>query len=150
LPRPSDKVELDKKTILILETLGTILLFACILGIENFTRSIFMGTVGICLMVLPLINRSDDDQRTKTLEKKPLTKNQSRSMLIFSIITFGVIVYFAFLDEWLVVLVISFLVGDFALIFLIGVVEDYRDKRKMIKPPRSLCLPKPTNKSAIR
>ncbi len=150
MPRPSDKVELDKKTILILESLGTILLFVGILGIENFTRSIFFMIVGFCLMVLPLINSSDDDQKTNPLEKKPLTKNQSRLMLIFSIITFGVIVYFAFLDEWSIVILISFLVGDFALVALFVVVGDYRDKRNMIKPPRSLCLPKSTNKSAIR
>ena len=67
---------------MILETLGTILLFACILGIENFTRSIFFMIVGFCLMVLPLINSSDDDQKTKTLEQKPLTKIQKMVAMV--------------------------------------------------------------------
>ena len=133
MARTSDKEKLDKKTILILEALGIILLVVGGISTEDMARTIFLMTVGVMLMCLPLINRSDDDQKSKTKEQKPLKTNQRWLMLIFSFSTFGVIGYFVFLDDWIVVMILSFLIGDFALIFLLIVIEDFRDKRKEIK-----------------
>ena len=102
-------------------------------------------------MIFPLFYAySDDDEKMTEQKQRPLTKNEICGMLIFSLITLEVIGFFAVFQEWVYVLILSVFVGDVAVIFLLILIADYRDKRKMNKPHHSLCLPKPTNKSAIR
>jgi len=103
-------------------------------------------------MIFPLVyyNYSDDGEERTEQKQRPLTKNEICGMLIFSLITLEVIGFFAIFQEWGVVIIVSVFVGDLAIILLLVVIADYRDKRKMNKPHRSLCLPKPTNRCAIR
>ena len=126
----------------------------CIVGFvvtEDMFILVALFSVGIMLMIFPLFYTYSDDGGKRTEQKqRPLTKNEISGMLIFSLITLELIVFFAVFQEWVYVLTLSVFVGDVAVISLLVVIGDYRDKRKMIKPPRSLCLPKPTNKTALR
>ena len=126
----------------------------CIVGFvatEDMFILVALFSIGIMLMIFPLFyTYSDDGGKITEQKQRPLTKNEISGMLIFSLITLELIVFFAVFQEWVYVLILSVFVGDVAVISLLILIADYRDQRKMIKPPRSLCLPKPTNKSALR
>ena len=93
-------------------------------------------------MIFPLFYTYSDDGGKRTEQKqRPLTKNEFSGMLIFSLITLEVIVFFAVFQEWVYVLILSVFVGDVAVISLLVVIGDYRDKRKMIKQNDKTTIP---------
>ena len=146
-----NKKKLNKKTSLFLILLGVVFWVAGFVITNDMFLIVAFFSIGIMLMIFPLFyNYSDEDEKKTKQKQTPLTKNEISGMLIFSLFTLEVIVFFAVFQEWVYVFILSVFVGDVAVIFLLIVIADYRDKRKMNKPDCSLCLPKPTNKSAIR
>ena len=147
----SNKKKLDKKTSLLLILCGLVFCVVGFVATEDMFILVALSSIGIMLMIFPLFYAySDDDEKRTEQKQRPLTKNEICGMLIFSLITLEVIGFFAIFQEWGIVIIVSVFVGDLAIIFLLVVIADYRDKRKMNKPHRSLCLPKPTNRCAIR
>ena len=152
LAKLSNKKKLDKKTSLLLILCGVTFCVVGFVATDDMFLLVALFSLGIMLMIFPLVyyNYSDDGKKRTEQKQRSLTKNEICGMLIFSLITLEVIGFFAVFQEWVYVFLLSVFVGDVAVIFLLVVIADYRDKRKMKKHPRSLCLPKPTNKSAIR
>ncbi len=146
----SNQKKLDKKTSLLLILCGLVFCVVGFVATEDMFILVALLSIGIMLMIFPLFYAYSDDEKRTEQKQRPLTKNEICGMLIFSLITFEVIGFFAVFQEWGIVIIVSVFVGDLAIILLLVVIADYRDKRKMNKPHRSLCLPKPTNRCAIR
>ena len=147
----SNKKKLDKKISLFLILCGVIFCIVGFVATEDMFILVALFSVGIMLMIFPLVyTYSDEDDKRTGKKQRHLTKNEFSGMLIFSLITLELIIFFAVFQEWVYVLTLSVFVGDVAVISLLILIADYRDQRKVIKPPSSLCLPKPTNKSALR
>lgn len=130
----SVKEKLTKKTSLFLIFLGIFFWIVAFMVPADMFILVSLFTLGIMVIALPLMyNYSYDDEKKTEQKQTPLTKNEFWGMSIFSSISFGVIGYLLLLQEWGVAIILSVFVGDIAVIFLLIVIEDCRDKRKMKK-----------------
>ena len=130
----STKEKLTKKTSLFLIFLGIFFWIVAFMVQADMFILVSLVSLGIMLIVLPLLyDYSCDDEKKTEQKQTPLTKNEFWGMSIFSSSSFGVIGYFLLLQEWGIAIILSIFVGDIAVIFLLIVITDFRNKRNVIK-----------------